>query len=142
VVVRVGLALRAAPLAVRGAGLFFLAPAPLATPAAGRRVLPDVFTALRPAAGGAALRAAFPFGVLAPAVFRPVLRVALPAFGRAPAPLRAAACRPAPAALADGVRLAAAAARLRAVVAAVRVAAFLAIWVCSSEVAGGVDLRP
>jgi hypothetical protein len=141
---RVALVFWAPPLVepLPEAAVFFLPPAALVAPAADRGALPAGFAALRPAGAGLALRAALPCGVLAPAVFRPVLRAAVPGLGRAPAPLRAAAWRPAPAALADGVRLAPAVARLRAVVAAVRAAAFLAIWVCSSEVSGGVDLSP
>jgi hypothetical protein len=50
-----------------------------------------------------ALRAAFPLGVFAPAVRRPVLRFALAA-RLAPVPLRLAALTPAPARRLEGVR--------------------------------------
>src|SRR5205823_8814324 len=59
-----------------------------------------------PGLGGlvACFRRAFPCGVFAPAVLRPVLRFALDVF-RAPAPLRAAARDPAPALRFEGVFL-------------------------------------
>src|SRR5688500_9462730 len=63
---------------------------------------PAGFPLFRPLAPWPAARA-FPFGVLAPAVLRPVLRLAL-AVRFVPAPLLAAARAPAPPRLFDGVR--------------------------------------